>query len=181
MIRPPSRARIVALLAVPVVALTGLLAVSTTPAQAATCNDVEVVFARGTGETPGLGILGRPLVTGLESELSGYSIAASCPGTRFVIRGYSQGGPVTDVTIGIRTGVSTGTPIPTNLSGRVAAVVVFGNPLGASGRTISTASTLYRPKSRGYCDVSDSICGGAGRIGPARAPGVTSATRATGP
>ena len=192
MIRPSSRARIAALLAMPVVTLTSLLAVSTTPAQAATCNDVEVVFVRGTGETPGLGVLGRPLVTGLQSQLTGYSVgsyavdyaantsqtsagpgatgmssrissvAASCPGTRFVIGGYSQGGTVTDVAIGIHTGVSTGTPIPTSLSSRVAAVVVFGNPLGATGRTISTASTLYGPRSRDYCNVSDSTCGSRG-------------------
>jgi len=190
--RPGLARRIATVLAVPAVALTSLLAVGTAPAQAATCSDVDVVFARGTGETPGLGILGRPLVTGLQSQLSGYtvssyavdyaanssqtsagpgatdmsthisSVAASCPGTRFVIGGYSQGGTVTDIAIGIRTGVSTGTPIPSALSGRVAAVVVFGNPLGASGRTIATSSTVYGPKSRDYCNVSDSICGRQG-------------------
>ncbi|SEQ42234.1 cutinase family protein [Microlunatus flavus] len=191
----PSRSRLVPLLtralAIPALALTSLVAVGATPAQAA-CSDVDVVFARGTGETPGLGVLGRPLVSGLQSQLSGYSVssyavdyaanssqtsagpgatdmsshissvAASCPGTRFVIGGYSQGGTVTDIAIGIRTGVTTGTPIPSALSGRVAAVVVFGNPLGASGRTIATASTVYGPKSRDYCNVSDSICGRQG-------------------
>ena len=192
----PSRSRLVPLLTralvVPALALTSLVAVGAAPAQAATCSDVDVVFARGTGETPGLGVLGRPLVTGLQGQLTGYSVssyavdyaanssqtsagpgatdmsshissvAASCPGTRFVIGGYSQGGTVTDIAIGIRTGVTTGTPIPSNLSGRVAAVVVFGNPLGASGRTIATASTVYGPKSRDYCNVSDSICGRRG-------------------
>lgn len=191
----PSRSRLsrvlTGALAVPALALTSLVAVGTTPAQAA-CSDIDVVFARGTGETPGLGVLGRPLVSGLQSQLSGYSVssyavdyaanssqtsagpgatdmsshvsavAASCPGTRFVIGGYSQGATVTDIAIGIRTGVTTGTPIPANLSGRVAAVVVFGNPLGASGRTIAAASTVYGPKSRDYCNVSDSICGRQG-------------------
>ncbi|SDU88380.1 cutinase [Microlunatus sagamiharensis] len=189
--RPRLARRIATALAVPAVALTSLLAVGTTPAQAA-CSDVDVVFARGTGETPGLGILGRPLVSGLQSQLGGYtvssyavdyaanssqtsagpgatdmsahvsSVAASCPGTRFVIGGYSQGATVTDIAISIRTGVTMGTPIPSALSGRVAAVVVFGNPLGASGRTIATSSTVYGPKSRDYCNVSDSICGRQG-------------------
>lgn len=173
-------------------ALTSLLTLGTTSAHAATRSDVDVVFARGTGEATGLGVLGRPLVSALTTQLSGYSVssyavdyaanssqtsagpgatdmsshvssvAAACPGTRFVIGGYSQGATVTDIAIGIRAGVTTGTPIPTNLSSRVAAVVVFGNPLGARGQTIAEASPTYGPKSRDYCNVSDSICGGEG-------------------
>lgn len=124
--RSSFRTRLAAVLAVPALALTGLLTVGTWSAHAATCRDVDVVFARGTGETPALGILGRPLVSALASSLSGCTVssyavdyaasssqtsagpgatdmsthlrtvAAECPGTRFVIGGYSQGATVTD-------------------------------------------------------------------------------------
>jgi cutinase len=180
-----------------IAAATGLAAILATSsliamnqAQAATCADVDVVFARGTGEQAGLGSVGGPFVSSLTSALSGRtvssyavdyaansaqtsagpgatdmsnhvtSVAASCPGTRFVLGGYSQGATVTDIAIGIQTGSSSGTAIPSNLSGRVAAVVVFGNPLGISGRTIATASPTYGPKSRDYCNSGDPVCGG---------------------
>ncbi|SCX37824.1 cutinase [Klenkia marina] len=164
--------------------------VGTAAPAAAACADVDVVFARGTGETPGLGITGRPFVSALTSQLadrtvSSYAVdyaanssqtsagpgsadmsrhvsevAAACPGTRFVLGGYSQGATVTDLAVGIRTGVSTGTPIPAALADRVVAVVVFGNPLGLSGgRTIATASPTYGPRSVDYCNSSDTVCG----------------------
>ena len=158
-------------------------------AGAATCSDVEVVFARGTGEAPGLGIVGRPFVSALTSALPGRtvtsyavdyaantsqssagpgatnmsshisSVAAACPGTSFVIGGYSQGATVTDIAVGIRAGTTTGTPSPTALAPRVKAVVVYGNPLGLRRETIASSSTLYGPKSRDYCNDNDSVCG----------------------
>lgn len=159
------------------------------PASAA-CSDVDVVFARGTGETPGLGITGRPFVSALTSQLtdrtvSSYAVdyaantsqtsagpgatdmsrhvsevAAACPGTRFVLGGYSQGATVTDIALGIRTGTTTGTPVPAALADRVVAVVVFGNPLGLQGgQTIATASPTYGPRSVDYCNSSDTVCG----------------------
>lgn len=159
-----------------------------TPASAAQCSDVEVIFARGTGEIPGLGIVGRPFVESLASALpdltvTSYavsypasfsqnagpgatdmtnrltSVAASCPDTVFVLGGYSQGATVTDLALGIRTGISSGSSIPTSLSDRVAAVVVFGNPLGLSGRTIASESALYGARSIDYCNSADSVCG----------------------
>ncbi|WP_432540873.1 cutinase family protein [Kineococcus sp. SYSU DK002] len=176
------------------VAGAGLVATAA-PAAAATCSDVEVVFARGTGEAPGLGIVGGPFVRALTSQLSDRSVgshavdyaanssqtsagpgasamsahvssvAAQCPGTRFVLGGYSQGATVTDIALGIRTGTTSGTPVPAGLAGRVAAVVVFGNPLGLSGRTIATASPTYGPKSKDYCNSSDTVCGSAPKTG----------------
>ncbi|MBB2947656.1 hypothetical protein FB565_007427 [Actinoplanes lutulentus] len=101
-----------------------------TTTAAGACSDVELVFARGTGEPQGLGIVGRPLARALAAELPDLevgsfavvyaaagnqrsagpgatnmsqhitSVAAACPETRFVIGGYSQGASVTD--IGIR-------------------------------------------------------------------------------
>ncbi|MBW8486842.1 cutinase family protein [Actinomadura parmotrematis] len=166
----------------------GLTAVSATAASAATCYDVDVVFARGSGELPGLGIVGTPLVSGIKSDLPGRSVtsyavnyaadlaqtsagpgatdmsnhvksvAASCPNTSFVLGGYSQGASVTDIAIGIPTLLGTGGTIPTNLSSRVKAVVVYGNPLRLYGQTINTASSLYGPKAKEFCNLGDPVC-----------------------
>lgn len=102
-------------------------------ASAAPCSDVDVSFARGTGELPGLGITGTPFVNSLRSQLSDRSVstyavnyaadftqasagpgsrdlvahlnsvAASCPSTTFVIGGYSQGATVVTNALGLRT------------------------------------------------------------------------------
>lgn len=166
----------------------------TAPTAAAACSDVDVSFARGTGETAGLGTVGRPFVSSLTADLSGRtvssyavdyaanssqssagpgatdltnhvtSLAASCPNTQFVLGGYSQGATVVDIALGISTGTSTGTAIPTSLAPRVKAVVVFGNPLGLQRQTIATASTLYGPRSRDYCNAGDPVCGNGSNI-----------------
>jgi cutinase len=158
--------------------------------QAASCPDVEVAFARGTGEAAGLGITGRPFASSLASALSGYSVnayavdyaanaaqtsagpgatdmvehvtsvAADCPNTRFVLGGYSQGATVTDIAIGIRAGTTSGQSVPAELSDRVAAIVVFGNPLGMMGRTIAQSSSTYASRAKEYCNNGDPICGG---------------------
>lgn len=152
------------------------------------CAAVEVVFARGSGELPGLGITGGPFVTSLTADLAGTSVnsyavnyaadlaqtsagpgatdmsnhvtsvAAKCPNTKFVLGGYSQGASVTDIAIGIPTLLGSGTTIPTSLAPRVAAVVVFGNPLALYGQHIPTASALYGPKSQEFCAAGDPVC-----------------------
>jgi cutinase len=162
--------------------------VTALPASAATCSDVDVAFARGSGESPGLGIVGSPFTQSLKSDLPGRSVstyavnyaadlaqtsagpgatdmsnhvksvAAQCPNTVFVLGGYSQGASVTDISIGIPTLLGTGTTIPTNLASRVKAVVVFGNPLRLYGQTINSASALYGPKAKEFCNVGDPVC-----------------------
>ncbi|WP_241834990.1 cutinase family protein [Pseudofrankia asymbiotica] len=149
---------------------------------------MEVVFARGSGELPGLGITGGPFVSSLKANLTGKtvnsyavnyaadiaqtsagpgatdmtnhvtSVAAECPNTKFVLGGYSQGASVTDIAIGIPTFLGSGKTIPTNLAPRVSAVVVFGNPLALSGQHIPTASKLYGPKSQEFCALGDPVC-----------------------
>ncbi|MBX7452001.1 cutinase family protein [Mycolicibacterium sp. 3033] len=91
------------------------------------CPDIEVVFARGTDEPPGLGRVGGAFVDSLRSRVGGRSVGtyavnypasfdflqvaagandasdhiqymiANCPGTRLVLGGYSQGAAVIDV------------------------------------------------------------------------------------
>jgi cutinase len=152
------------------------------------CTDVHVVFARGSTEMPGLGVCGKPLVSGIKSNLNGMTvssyavnyladaaqtsagpgatdmtnhvvqIAAQCPNTVFVIGGYSQGGSVTDIAIGIKTMLGTGKTIPTDLAPRIKAVVVFGNPLKLFGKTITSASPLYGSKAIEYCNFGDPVC-----------------------
>ena len=165
--------------------------VAATPAQAQTgCSDVHVVFARGSGELPGLGIVGTPFVDSLRSQLRGKSVsvypvnyladllqtsagagatdmtrnvrsvAQRCPNTQFVIGGYSQGASVTDIAIGIPTVLGIGETIPRELAPRVAAVVVFGNPLRLFGQTIPRASQLYGSKAFDDCNFGDPVCAG---------------------
>lgn len=107
-----------------------VLATVATPAPAAHadgCPDIEVVFARGTSEDPGLGLVGGAFVNDLRSRVGGRSVGAyavnypaswdflaaadgandasghiqymmaNCPQTRLVLGGYSQGAAVIDV------------------------------------------------------------------------------------
>jgi cutinase len=174
-------------LAVATLGLTSLV-VASVPASAATCSDVDVAFARGSGEAAGLGIVGTPFTQSLKNDLPGRSVsvyavnyaadlaqtsagpgatdmsnhvksvAAACPNTVFVLGGYSQGASVTDISIGIPTLLGTGTTIPTTLAPRVKAVVVFGNPLRLYGQTINTASALYGSKALEFCNLGDPVC-----------------------
>ncbi|BBX94458.1 cutinase family protein [Mycolicibacterium boenickei] len=97
------------------------------PTASAACSDIEVVFARGTNDTPGLGRIGNAFVSSLRNKVGGRSVGAyavnypasfdflaaaggandasghiqwmvdNCPDTRLVLGGYSQGAAVIDV------------------------------------------------------------------------------------
>jgi cutinase len=75
------------------------------------------------------------------------------------VGGYSQGASVTGIAIGIRGAGTDGQAIPANLTGRVAAVVVFGNPLGLRRRTIAGSSATFGPKAKEFCNTGDPVCG----------------------
>ena len=152
------------------------------------CPEVDVVFARGTGEAPGLGGTGTALVDALQGDLPGkivtsyavnydasftqanvgpgatdmsdhiISLAGQCPQTRFVVGGYSQGASVVDVSIGVVPWLGQVVTIPVSLASRIAAVVVFGNPLGDLGQTIASLSPVYGPKSDSFCNAGDPVC-----------------------
>lgn len=95
------------------------------------CPDVELVFARGTGEPPGPGRVGQALADTLTPMLGGRSlavygvnypasinflttsagaidtenhlaaVATACPATRFVLGGFSQGAAVMSMLAGV--------------------------------------------------------------------------------
>jgi cutinase len=99
-------------------------AITGTAAAADPCSDVEVVFARGTNEPPGVGATGQAFTDALTARLSGKSVdiyavdypasldfsraadgvadasnkigsvVAACPQTKVVVGGYSQGAAI---------------------------------------------------------------------------------------
>ncbi|NGY64401.1 cutinase family protein [Lentzea sp. NEAU-D13] len=86
--------------------------------------------------------------------------ARSCPNQRFVLVGYSQGANVIGNAIGVSSaGAAVGAPIaatiPASIEPRVAAVVVFGPPIGAQGRHITGT---YQSRTKEYCVKTDPVC-----------------------
>ena len=170
------------------VALTALLLPAAPAAAALACNDVEVVFARGTREPPGIGSVGGAFVDALRSRIGNRSmgvyavnypasydflaaadgandasahvqnIVNNCPDTELVLGGYSQGAAVI--------AVITSVPFP---------AVGFTNPLppfvadrvaavavfGNPSSKIGlplTSSPLYGAKAIDLCNPGDPVC-----------------------
>ena len=137
-------------------------------ASAAPCPEVEVVFARGTMEPPGVGEAGQAFVDALRSDIGGKSldvyavnypasldfptaadgvidasnkvrdVAANCPNTQMVLGGYSQGAAV----IGYITedAVPTGFVLPAGIAG----------PMPASVANHVAAVVLFGKPSQGF-------------------------------
>ncbi|WIX99077.1 cutinase family protein [Amycolatopsis mongoliensis] len=90
--------------------------------------------------------------------------AAACPQQRFVLVGYSQGANVVDNSLGVSSdGAVVGGPIvatiPAELAPRIAAVLLFGNPIRAVGRQVTGP---YQSRTKDYCADGDPICQAGG-------------------
>ncbi|MBK3576074.1 cutinase family protein [Streptomyces sp. MBT65] len=90
--------------------------------------------------------------------------AAACPNQRFILVGYSQGANVVDNSIGISSdGAVVGSPIvatiPAAVEPKVAAVLLFGNPIRALGKSVTGT---YRSRTIDFCANGDPICQNGG-------------------
>jgi cutinase len=89
------------------------------------------------------------------------SMAASCPNTRMVLGGYSQGALVIDLITAIPVSLAGFTPAPMSpeVADHVAAVAVFGNPLDRYvGTPLTAVSPEYGAKTIDLCVPGDLIC-----------------------
>ncbi|MDT5185904.1 MAG: cutinase [Mycobacterium sp.] len=175
-------------LVAPAVLPTGGTAVAS--AQADPCPAVQVVFARGTGEPDGIGRVGEAFVDALRPSVKGKSVAVyavnypatrdflraadgandaslfvqnmatTCPDTKIVLGGYSQGAAVIDaIAIADQPTLGFTQPMPANIADHVAAVAVFGNPsIRLLGGPLTTLSPLYGYKTIDLCNGADPVC-----------------------
>lgn len=161
-------------------------------AQPAECADVQVVFARGTGEPAGIGRVGdafvdalRPLVPGQSVDVYAVNYPASydflraaegandasafvqntvatCPDTKIVLGGFSQGAAVIDaLAIASQPTLGFTNLLPPAAADHVAAVAVFGNPsIRLLGGPLTSLSPQYGYKTIDLCNGADPVCSG---------------------
>jgi cutinase len=173
-------------------------------AAAEPCPDVQVIFARGTFEPAGVGETGQAFVDALTGKLGGKSVdvypvnypasldfataadgvidasnkvrdvAASCPNTKMVLGGYSQGAAV--VAYSTEDAVPPGFNLPDGITGpmapevanHVAAVALFGKPSSGflqmiyTGAPPITVGKLYTGKTTDLCIPEDNVCSPTG-------------------
>ncbi|BBY04426.1 cutinase family protein [Mycobacterium seoulense] len=158
------------------------------PQAFASCPGVEVVFARGTDEPPGVGKVGGAFVNALRQQtgksVGAYGVnypankdflaaadgandasnhiqqmAGNCPNTKLVLGGYSQGAAVIDiVTAAPLPGLGFRQPLPAGAADHVAAVALFGNPSGRAGQLMSALTPEFGGKTIDLCNPGDPIC-----------------------
>lgn len=166
-------------------------------ASAQPCPAVEVVFARGTGEPPGVGPTGQAFVDALRPQVGPnsfevypvnypatdqwstgvdgirdagahvVSMAGSCPETKMVLGGFSQGAAVMGFVTSpaVPDGVDPATvpkPLQPDVADHVAAVVLFGLPnsraMNFLGEPPVVIGPLYQTKTLSVCAPEDFVC-----------------------
>ena len=143
-------------------------------ASADPCPDIEVTFARGTDEPPGVGAVGQEFIDSLRSQVRGRSLGvypvnypagddiapsasvgandahahvrsmvASCPNTKLVLGGYSQGAGVIDLTTISRAPILGLMPdiLTADEAAHVAALALFGNPSDTGNSKVASRAT----------------------------------------
>jgi cutinase len=158
---------------------------------------VEVVFARGTGEPPGVGPTGQAFIDSLRQRVGTgsfgvypvnypasdawgtgvdgirdagahiVSMAETCPNTKMVLGGFSQGAAVMGFVTSAEVpgGVDPATvpkPLQPDVADHVASVVLFGMPnvraMNFLGEPPVAIGPLYREKTIEVCVTDDAIC-----------------------
>jgi cutinase len=167
-------------------------------ASAKPCPDVDVVFARGTGEPPGVGPTGQAFVDDLHSRVGASSVgvypvnypasddwdtsgldgikdagahvvstANSCPQTKMVLGGFSQGAAVMGFVTSpaVPDGIDPATvpkPLAPQVADHVAAVVLFGMPnvraMNFLGQPPVVIGPTYQAKTIKVCVPEDPVC-----------------------
>jgi cutinase len=195
-------------LAAPIVALgalaapqaAGLASAAPEAVPGAACPDVQVVFARGTLEAPGVGAVGQAFVDALNTRLPNQTVsvygvnypasldfgaaadgivdatnkiestAASCPTTKIVLGGYSQGAAVAGystadaVPAGFALPDGITGPMPASVASHVSAVALFGTPdpwfLGIVDHSAPpiVIGNPYAAKTIQLCNDGDPVC-----------------------
>lgn len=87
-------------------------------------------------------------------------MATTCPDTKIVLGGYSQGAAVVDIiTVADQPTLGFAQPMPANVADHVAAVAVFGNPsIRLLGGPLNAVSPLYGYKTLDLCNGADPVC-----------------------
>ncbi|MGO9286782.1 cutinase family protein [Mycobacterium sp.] len=160
-------------------------------AQADPCPAVEVAFARGTGQAPGVGNVGQAFIDSLSSQIRGRSLgvyAVNYPANQAFASSAQSGAddlvahvqdmigrcPNTRLVLG---GFSQGagvvdlaTPaLPPQAVDHIAAIAVFGNPTSPLARNLSGAAFApigppYSAKTTDVCAQGDPTCSDGGNI-----------------
>ena len=154
-------------------------------AVAANCPQVQVVFARGRLESPGVGVLGNAFITALQSKAPTKNIGVyavrypadtqvdigandmshhvqdmvnTCPDTRLVLGGYSLGAAVTDVVLAAPiSAFGFDSPLPPGTDQHIAAVALFGNGSQWAG-PITAFNPTYADRTIELCHGDDPVC-----------------------